>query len=219
MLILFPAGQMTLRTVVLSTVCPLHRLEGCCLKLSNQLRLEPILRISGAKPSLPLVSQYVARRLVVVMWCYLLPAERQMWRAALAVSTEHVWACGNSSLPIPSLSAFSFVLLSRRFQTPTFPSLLDQHSTLSPTLYSTICLFIEDNCRLLLVDGIVGTRARATEWTGAATTRRKHELVSVCLSIQNVRVQVYCSDGGRVWGEGAGDVLMWFYFQCLKSTP
>ena len=121
------------------------------------------------------------------------------WQSALNHSIyEHVWACGNSSLPVPSLPAFSFVLLSQRFQTRTFPSLLDQHPTLSPTLYSIICLFIEDNWRWLLVRSIVGTRARAVKWTSAATTRRKHELLRVCFKFTELErlaaasVQVYC---------------------------
>jgi hypothetical protein len=52
-----------------------------------------------------------------------------------------------------------------------------QHSTLSSTLHSIICLFIEDNWRCLLVGVLF-----AVEWTCAATTRIYCELTG-CVSI------------------------------------
>lgn len=60
--------------------------------------------------------------------------------------------------------------------------------------------------------GIVGTRARAVEWTSAATARRKHELPRVCLSIQNTRggqqQECKCTVVAEGGGEGPCDVLM-----------
>lgn len=100
---------------------------------------------------------------------------------------EHVEALHFQSLHLFRSLLFPF---QRNFYLEMFSSVTIQ-LFFSPTLYSAICLFIEDNWRCLLVSGIVCRSERAVKSTCAATTRSYYELTGVYFCVWQLKAK-YC---------------------------